>query len=349
MTKYFLKDKVTKIDYCKDFGFLQQDLDHAVYIIDKVVYANYEQYFKKFISPNQIYLLTAVESEKNLHTVDRIYNFFHLNSVNRSSMVYGIGGGITTDIAAFAASTYMRGCRLGLVPTTFLAMIDSAVGGKTALNYKGIKNNLGTFYPAEKVHVCTNFLSTLPENELKNGWAEAIKIALIQKTDLYEEILNSNRKITDSIIIKAIDLKFKLCTVDPEDKQERRILNLGHTFGHIIEKLTDFTTPHGIAVSLGIRAAARLSFQEGLLKAAEVNNITRVLDYFNFPSAIAIKQDHITQEQIEKIIHLDKKSSYKNKKLEINLIVFDGFQKAIQKVYPLQKIFRVIQELIVPV
>ncbi|KQC10931.1 MAG: hypothetical protein APR54_03000, partial [Candidatus Cloacimonas sp. SDB] len=285
----------------------------------------------------------------NLSAAEGIYNFFQLNNVNRSSMIYGIGGGITTDIAAFAASTYMRGCRLSLVPTTFLAMIDSTIGGKTALNYKGIKNNLGTFYPAEKVHVCPNFLSTLPENELRNGWAEAIKISLIGKTDLYEEILNSNRKISDSIIARAIDLKLRLCNIDPEDKQERRILNLGHTFGHIIEKLTDFSTPHGMAVSLGIRAAAQLSFQEGYLTAAEVKKITRVLDYFKFPSFIAIKQDLISQEQFKQILHLDKKSSYKNKKIEINLIVFEGFQKAVQKVFPLEKIYQVIQELIKPI
>ncbi len=346
MKKYYIKDKCTKLEFSCDSNFLDNDNDHSVYIIDKNVYRLFQDRFDRHISEKQLFLFEASEANKNLDSIDLIYTFFHKNNVNRSSRIFGIGGGITTDITAFAASTYMRGCRLQLVPTTFLSMIDSAIGGKTALNFRGVKNNLGTFYPAEVVYICTSFIKTLPQIEKMNGWAEAVKIALINKSDIYEEILNSGQVISASIIEKAIDLKFRLCTIDPEDRKERRILNLGHTFGHIIEKVTDFSTPHGIAVAVGIRAAAKLSLSESLISSEESRQIDDFLNMFDFPEKLKLPEKSFGIDLINKTLHRDKKTSYTNKKLSPNVVVFNGFQQAVVLPFPVEKIYKALSEVV---
>jgi 3-dehydroquinate synthase len=311
-----------------------------------VVYELFRERFDRYIKVQQRYLFDAIEAAKTLKSVEKIYRFFQQNKVNRSSRIWGIGGGITTDITAFSASTYMRGCRLQLVPTTFLAMIDSAIGGKTAVNFQGIKNNLGTFFPAEKVFVYTSFLKTLPAQEIMNGWAEAVKISLVSENDIYAEIMNSDKEISISVIEKCIDLKFQFCSRDPEDKNVRRVLNLGHTFGHILEKLTDYSTPHGTAVALGIRAAAKLSLKESLITPQEEKMISAILDHFNFPDKVAIPETVLTLDKFEDILQKDKKTSYQKTKLQPNLIIFQGFQKTFQKSFPLAKIYKAILEVI---
>ncbi|MFC1887402.1 3-dehydroquinate synthase family protein [Candidatus Cloacimonadota bacterium] len=346
MKTYLLKDKFTQVEFSCDPDFLDNDFDHSVYVIDRNVYVHFEEKFRKYIREDQLFLFDAIEKNKSLDYLEKIYNFCQVNKVNRSSRIFGIGGGITTDITAFAAGTYMRGCRLHLVPTTFLAMIDSAIGGKTAVNFQGVKNNLGTFYPAEKVYVCTKFISTLPQIEIINGWAEAIKISLINKNDMYQEILDSKRRINPSIIEKAIDLKSSFCTIDPEDKNERRVLNLGHTFGHVIEFLTDFKTPHGIAVALGIRTAAFLSLSEEMINHATFKKINHILDIFDFPTKVELKAEYNNKALIGNILKKDKKTIYTNKKLEINVVVFSGFQKTELKVFPLSKIYSALQHVI---
>jgi len=346
MKTYLLKDKCTNVHYCSNLNFIKTNQNHSVFIIDKTVHSLYKKELSQYISNNPHYIFEASENNKNINYLSKIYDFFQFNNVNRSTMVYGIGGGVTTDIAAFAASTYMRGCRLNLIPTTFLAMIDSAIGGKTAINFHNIKNNLGTFFPAENVYIYPEFIKTLPEKEIMNGWAECIKISLMNHNELYDEILNADKIITERIIEKAIDLKFSICLKDPEDKNERRILNLGHTFGHIIEKLTDFTTPHGIAVALGIRAAALLSLKEELIDSTDFNKITSILDQFGFPKKTAIAPDINSLELIEQILYKDKKTSYNQKELEINLIIFSEFQNAVQKKIPLEKIYNILQDII---
>lgn len=346
MKTYHLKDRTTEVIYSCDLKFLDSDNDHSVYIIDRVVYELFQDKFDSYILPQKRYLFDASESKKTLKSVEKIYDFLHDNKVNRSSLIFGMGGGITTDMTAFAASTYMRGCRLQLVPTTFLAMIDSAIGGKTAVNFQGIKNNLGTFFPAEKVFLCTDFLETLPELEIMNGWAEALKISLACENDIYSEIIKSKKEITRSIIEKCIDLKFQICSRDPEDRGIRRILNLGHTFGHIIEKFTAYATSHGTAVALGIRAAAKLSLKEAMITSGEEKQILNLLEYFDFPDQIKIPANHITLEKFEEILLKDKKSSYQKTTLQSNLIIFQGFQKAIQQSFPLEKIYEALLEVI---
>ena len=227
-----------------------------------------------------------------------------------------------TDITAFAASTYMRGCRLILIPTTFLGMIDAAIGGKTAVNFRGIKNNIGTFYPAEKVIIIPEFLKTLPEKEMKNGWAECIKISLIKKSKLYELLTTDNEINMDKIIKSSITLKAGICENDPEDKGERRLLNLGHTFGHVLETLSNFEISHGNAVAIGIRTAAKLSLEKNFIEETVFNKINCILDMYGLPKSLEMKFKDSFSKQVKSVLSQDKKTT-----LYTLLILFDGFQK----------------------
>ncbi|MCD4796751.1 MAG: 3-dehydroquinate synthase, partial [Candidatus Cloacimonetes bacterium] len=238
--------------------------------------------------------------------------------------IIGIGGGITTDITSFAASTYMRGCRLVLIPTTFLAMIDAAIGGKTAVNFNGIKNNIGTFYPAEKIIISTEFLKTLPEKEMKNGWAECLKMSLIKKSSLYDLLLS--KADINKIIKKTIELKISICVKDPEDRGERRLLNLGHTFAHIIESISDYEISHGTAVSVGIRAAAKLSLKLGLINVDINEKINNILNMYNLPDYVDAKYRDVLINKGESILNQDKKATSK-----LNLVLFKGFQEVFLK------------------
>jgi len=320
--KYKFGSKETEISFHKNFGFELDRNSNKIFIIDKLVYDLYKDKLQNIISIDHIYLLEAKEENKNLNEIQRIYDFFHENKVNRSTIIYGIGGGITTDITAFAASTYMRGCRLILMPSTFLGMIDAAVGGKTAVNFKGIKNNIGTFYPAEKVIIIPEFLETLPEKEMKNGWTECIKISLIKKSKLFDLLTTDNEIIIDEIIKLAISLKAEICENDPEDKGKRRLLNLGHTFGHILETISNFEISHGNAVAIGIRAAATLSLEKGFIEETVSNKIDYILDMYGLPKSIDMKFKDSFPKQARNILSYDKKTTSCSM-----LIIFAGFQK----------------------
>ncbi len=303
----------TKVEFTKNIDF--STFGKTVIIAD----VNIINYIGNSDLP--IFKLNATEKNKNLDTVQEIYTFFQNNNVNRATTVIGIGGGITTDIAGFATATYMRGCRLILIPTTLLAMIDASIGGKSAVNFQNIKNNIGTFYPAEKIIVNFDFLNSLSENEMQNGLTEIIKTALIKESSLVEKLLN--REDLKEIIKQTIELKLSICQLDLHDKGERRLLNLGHTFGHIIEALSNYEIPHGNAVAVGIRLVAKVSSLNKLISEADFKKITNLLDLYDLPKKINLT---FTEKQVIALLLKDKKMT-----TDANLILFNGFQKAIVK------------------
>ncbi len=318
---YKSQKKETEISYFRNFKLSFEENIPKVFIIDKLVYKLYRDKIREIISNDPVFLFEAEEENKNLFKIQTIYNFFRENKVNRSTMIIGIGGGITTDITAFAASTYMRGCRLILIPTTFLGMIDAAVGGKTAVNFRGIKNNIGTFYPAEKVIIIPEFLQTLPEKEMKNGWTECIKISLIKKSGLYD-LLKTDKKINIDKIRSTLILKAGICENDPEDRGERRLLNLGHTFAHVLETASNYKISHGNAVAIGIRTAAKLSFKMGLISRCDFIKINDILNKYNLPKNLTLDLNSFNQQKISHIFLYDKKNSE-----GINVVLFSGFQE----------------------
>ena len=312
----------TKVEFTKNIDFAT--FTKAVIIADK----NVVEQFANNDFP--MFKLNATEKNKNLETVQQIYTFFQENNVNRATTIIGIGGGITTDIAGFAAATYMRGCRLVLVPTTLLAMIDASIGGKSAVNFQNTKNNIGTFYPAEKIIVNLDFLNSLSENEMQNGITEIIKTALIKESSLVEKLLN--REDLKEIIKQTIELKLSICQLDLHDKGERRLLNLGHTFGHIIEVLSNYEISHGNAVAIGIRLVVKISLLNRLISETDFGKINNLLDLYNLPKKINLE---FTEKEVTALLLKDKKMT-----TNANLILFNGFQKAIVKQVSVAEFYR---------
>ena len=207
-----------------------------------------------------IFFLKTSEELKTMDTAVKLTEKFLEADLSRGALVLAIGGGITTDIAGFAASMYKRGIRWAAFPTTLLAQVDAAIGGKTGVNLHGYKNMLGAFHMPEFTFLTSSVLETLPEKELRCGLAEMLKTFLIGDADAYKKCIAGG--ITNDLIFRAASIKADIVCRDPLEHGERAVLNLGHTFGHAIEHCSKGAIAHGEAVGMGIILAARLS--EGL-------------------------------------------------------------------------------------
>ena len=201
------------------------------------------------------------ESRKTLETVEGICRWLVEQNASRSALILAVGGGITTDMAGFAASIYKRGIRYANLPTTLLAQVDAAIGGKTGVNLDGYKNMLGAFRMPEVTFISADVLRTLPQRELRSGLAELLKTFLLADAEAYEAALGG---VTQELILKAARIKEEIVERDPFEKGERAKLNLGHTFGHAIEHASAGSIPHGEAVAMGIILAARLGESLGI-------------------------------------------------------------------------------------
>ena len=218
------------------------------------------------------YVLEASEGTKDIGTVMAIERAMMDAGVSRDGLVLSIGGGITTDIGGFAACIYKRGVRFANVPTTLLAMVDAAIGGKTGVNLDGYKNMVGLIRQPEFVYIDPAFLKTLPEREIRCGLAELLKTFLLADAALFEEAVAALPEVLPEHILAAGRIKEQIVSEDPYEHGRRTILNLGHTFAHAIEKLSAAAPceppaspiPHGEAVAMGIVLACRLSVRLGV-------------------------------------------------------------------------------------
>ena len=224
----------------------------------------------------EVFLFDASEKNKNLAGISKIYSFLQERNYGRDSLIVSAGGGITGDTAAFAASTYMRGIKYVNIPTTLLSAVDSSIGGKTGVNFNGIKNFIGTFYHPEFVIIDTEFFATLPADEIICGLGELVKTAFLAGGKFYnslynsiEEIAGGNFKGIENIIYDAVSFKAGVVASDEKEKGLRKILNLGHTFAHAVEKESGFAVKHGQAVIFGIVAALSLSKNMALVTARD--------------------------------------------------------------------------------
>lgn len=223
--------------------------------------------------------IRASEQEKTLATVERLVTELLALQADRDTMLIGVGGGIVTDITGFVAAIYKRGLKFGLVPTTLLAQVDAAIGGKNGVNFDRYKNMVGTFRQAEFVYIDTDFLRTLPVRELRCGAAEMLKTFLLADAEAYEAAVKvfsgpTPEQVPVRLVRRAGEIKFSLVEQDPEDHGVRQLLNLGHTFGHAIEKCST-QYEHGEAVAIGIVMAARMACEKGLLSPEEAERIRR--------------------------------------------------------------------------
>jgi 3-dehydroquinate synthase len=226
-------------------------------------------------------------------------------SCGRQSVVLGIGGGATCDLAALAASLLGRGAPVVLVPSTLLAQVDASIGGKAAVNMKHGRNLAGAFHPASDVLVDGALLASLDPGELKSGLAELAKIALIADAGLFTAIA-ARKSASPAIphIARAIALKAGIVAKDPYERGERKLLNLGHTLGHALESASDFSWRHGEAVAVGIAAVCRLSAERGWIGVDESEEIIRAIEGLGLP--VAAPEDLLRRSAA--YLHADKKA-----------------------------------------
>jgi shikimate kinase/3-dehydroquinate synthase len=223
------------------------------------------------------------EQHKRLDTVRALYDQFLAGDLDRSGTVLALGGGVTGDIAGFAAASFMRGVRFTQVPTTLLAMTDASVGGKTGVDLPQGKNLVGAFKQPAMVFIDLDVLETLPEEEIRAGMAEVIKHGVIGAPDLFAELEASQAPITTSQLARSIQVKIDVIEKDPFEKGRRAVLNLGHTTAHGLERLSDYAMRHGEAVSIGMVAAARIADKIGLAEPTLADRIEAVLAAWGLP------------------------------------------------------------------
>lgn len=226
------------------------------------------------------FVLKDGEEQKNFKNYQKILNLALKNKLERKDAIIAIGGGVVGDLAGFVAATYLRGIDFIQIPTTLLACVDSSVGGKVAINTAFGKNLVGSFYQPKAVFCNLDFLKTLDERQFKTGLAEIIKYAFIQKSspceieyDLFDflnenadKILLRTPEILAKIVKTSLEIKASVVAADEKEQGLRKILNFGHTYGHAIEKITNYKKyTHGEAVAVGIEFAINLAFKKGLI------------------------------------------------------------------------------------
>lgn len=219
-------------------------------------------------APPHLITIPAGDEHKTLATVTRVWDEMEKMGLTRHSLVINLGGGTVTDLGGFAASTFKRGMRFINVPTTLLGAVDAAVGGKTGFNHNGLKNEIGAFAPASDVIISTRFFDTLPLQEMKSGFAEVIKHAMLSDRDEFLHLLDHDFTVPidhDGLLEHlrhSVHVKVDIVARDPQESGERKALNLGHTVGHAFESLAlkrGKPVPHGYAVAWGLVAEAVLS------------------------------------------------------------------------------------------
>jgi len=238
---------------------------------------------------SDIYIIPAGESSKSHEELIKLYNHLSNLNITRADFIIALGGGVTGDLAGFAASTYLRGINLIQVPTSLLAMVDSSIGGKVAVNLPAGKNLVGSFYQPEEVLIDPLLLDTLPDRHFADGMAEVVKYGCIRDKDLFSllESLKDREEVMeniDDIIFRCCSIKKDVVERDEKEKNLRMILNFGHTFGHAIEKCFDYKTyTHGEAVAVGMAFISELSCRIGLCKRDASERLKKLLQKFNLP------------------------------------------------------------------
>jgi len=282
--------------------------ENSIIITDKNLDAYYSSHFAQY---RKIVIGTG-ETVKTLSTVEKIALELVTHGADRKTFILGIGGGIVSDIAGFAASVYMRGLKFGFVSTSLLSQVDASVGGKNGVNLQGLKNMLGLFNQPEFVICDHEMLSTLPDHEYINGIAELVKTACLDKEGLFEFVLNNRDKILakekEAIresVLRCVKFKASVVEMDERENGLRKILNLGHTLGHAIEKVTGID--HGYAVAAGIGFICDVSTKTGLMDRSEGEKIKSLLKYFGLPSGINEISGTVDIDGLTRTIAGDKK------------------------------------------
>jgi len=232
------------------------------------------------------FVFAAGEASKNAQTYLQLINHCAENRLTRADALVALGGGVVGDLAGFAAATYLRGIHLIQIPTTLLACVDSSVGGKTAVDLPAGKNLLGAFHQPDLVLCDPALLDNLPAEIFADGMAEVIKYGMIGDGVLLDQLeQNHARDQMEYVLHTCVDMKRRVVEDDEFDTGGRQILNLGHTFAHSIEKLSDYAMPHGRAVAIGLVIITRAAVRKGVCPAEALERLLRLLKRYELPVA----------------------------------------------------------------
>jgi len=281
---------------------------------------------KKVLPENTgVFILNPGENYKTVKSVIEIWDFFTENNIERDSLIINLGGGIVTDTGGFAASTFKRGVPFINIPTSLLAQTDASAGGKTGINFKGLKNEIGTFTLPEQVFISDIFLKTLPDDEFLSGFGEMLKHALIFDKSHYKELIlfikkdfpEKNYKNLQYLIRKSVNIKIHFVKNDFKEKGLRKTLNFGHTFGHALESLyaqKKHSLKHGVCIAYGIICELMLSVKHLGFDKKSFYEISK--DIFDIYGKINIREKDF--EKIYEYMRHDKKN--KNEKIRCVLL-----------------------------
>jgi len=279
--------------------------------------------------------IAAGEENKTWEQVSAIINFGFSLGLARDGCIIGLGGGVVCDMAAFAASLYMRGCKLVLIPSTLLAMVDAALGGKTGINFGGFKNMVGTFYPATEIRIIPELNQTLPEKEYRSGLGEVIKHAFLADPVLLEMLKNNRTQVLareksalDELVWKSLLVKARIIEQDFREQSIRAHLNLGHTFAHGLESAAGFGMwTHGEAVAWGMVKAAQLSCRLGASSPEFMQEVINLIDSYGYRT----KAEDVSVDALIKAMLMDKKKQSGGVRFVLQKAMGDTFMQPVSE------------------
>lgn len=299
--------KEVAVYFDAEFNLLSEICNQSaiILLVDKEVYRLHRTKLEGY----NVIEIPGGETSKQQVTINAVVEQLLAMEADRDCWIVGVGGGVVTDIAGYVASIYKRGVKLGLVPTSIMAMADAAIGGKNGIDVGVYKNMVGTIYQPEFILFDYSFLDTLPVKEWVNGFAEIIKHACIRDAALFTLLEEHNlrdfqhkKELAAGLIRNNARIKLDIVTRDEFENGERRLLNFGHTIGHAIENLHQL--PHGHAISIGMVAACSLSERLNKLHFTEAARIVKLLAKYHLP--VDIDTDY---KQVFSVLKLDKKRS----------------------------------------
>ena len=280
-----LKDN--SYDIIVERGILEKAGEHinlnrrVLVVTDSGVPAIYAQTLAKHCKSPIICTVESGEASKSIETFTKLLRIMLDNDFSRKDCVVAVGGGVVGDLSGYVASAYMRGVDFYNIPTTLLSQIDSSIGGKTAINFGGIKNIVGAFYQPKKVLIDPELLKTLPDRQISNGLAEAVKMALTSDKELFEIFENKDIKDNiDEIIIRSLNIKKNVVEQDEKESGIRKILNFGHTIGHGIESSVNMEELyHGECVALGLIPMCDEKIRPRVVNVLKKCNLYNLIDF----------------------------------------------------------------------
>ncbi|HER0865470.1 TPA: 3-dehydroquinate synthase [Streptococcus pyogenes] len=285
-----------------------------LFITDQTVYHLYQTLFEEFAQQYNafVHVCPPGGQSKSLERVSAIYDQLIAENISKKDMIVTIGGGVVGDLGGFVAATYYRGIPYIQIPTTLLSQVDSSIGGKVGVHFKGLTNMIGSIYPPEAIIISTTFLETLPQREFSCGISEMLKIGFIHDRPLFQQ-LRDFQKETDKqglerLIYQSISNKKRIVEQDEFENGLRMSLNFGHTLGHAIESLChhDFYH-HGEAIAIGMVVDAKLAVSKGLLPKEDLDSLLQVFERYQLPTTL--ERADVSATSLFDVFKTDKKNS----------------------------------------